>query len=522
MTQKISPQNSNDVARDSVNKSMVKSQSQKKGFLAVFYKHELLLCILGLFLVSLSLRLLQLSHINQFGDDHGRDALYVWQHIQNGQPFVLGPKASVGNFYVLPLYYYLMAIPMWLSHGWPTSVSIMIVLVESCTPVLLFLLGRRHWSQRAGLVMGWAYALSPFGVIFSAFAWNPNMIPFFSTLMLLSVFEILRNRSRAAVVMAVVSAVMAFQLHYQAFILFFFLGPFMCWSLLRHRDPRKWWLLGIGGGLITLVPMLFDLNMTLTNLEHIWLFFRQDHSQFYQRMRLVPFLTTFIPQLFETVLGVSTPYLLLGRGLFLGSAIHLSHRTWQWYRSGFSLYKSDVLLLAFALSSLVGVRLYKGDKLEYYLLFCIFLPVIFLGSMAHRYITSGRTRLIAALLMTGLTISALWHQPRLRIPPAHDYQILSHLIGAIEARTGQESKKVVDVPYRFYRDSLRYIWLRDKGLDPFTVSAAPWHIYICQPQDECDTNQSILRQEGAAGYTNSQRLDFTEEGKVFQVVLFHQ
>ncbi len=497
-----------------------------------FRKYKVPVLITLLFLLSLGLRLLQLNHINQFGDDHGRDALYVWDHIQTGTPFVLGPKASVGDFYVMPFYYYLMAIPFWLSNGWPTSASLMIVLVESFTPVILFLIGFRHWSIRSGIAMGILYAVSPFAITFSVFAWNPNMIPFFSSLMFLAVCELIKTKSKVWPTVAIVAAMLAFQLHYQAFILFFFLGPVVIWSFVRQPTSRKWWLVAILAGASTLLPLLFDLTVTLNNFTNIWHFFREDHSQFYQRTRLLPFFTTSLPSLFETFIGVSSPSIALGRLLLGFSLLHLTLRVLEAAKSGFTRYTSDLILLGFFLSSLVGMRIYRGDKHEFYLLFCVYLPVCLLSSLLNRLGTNWKATVAQVVTITLVSVLATSHQPLFTASPQHDYQILSTLIHKIESEAGGESYTVVDVPYKFYRDSLKYIWPREVNKNPFdqfstsqdpnldisSSSIAPVRrIYICKQGDNCLEDHKIIDLEEKLGFRQMSKLEFSQEGRSFEV-----
>ena len=130
-----------------------------------------------LYVFSFSLRFYKFSNGMPFGDDHARDATVIMEHIQAKKPFVLGPKTSVGEFYVHPLYYYVMSVPLMLTQGNPFSMSFLIVLIESFTPVLLFIFVYRFWNLRSAQIAGVLYAISPFAIIFGSHAWSPNLVP---------------------------------------------------------------------------------------------------------------------------------------------------------------------------------------------------------------------------------------------------------------------------------------------------------------------------------------------------------
>ncbi|MBI1982345.1 MAG: hypothetical protein HYS68_02065, partial [Candidatus Levybacteria bacterium] len=69
--------------------------------------------VLGILLVAAFLRLYKISDYMTFLGDEGRDALVVYG-ILHGKFTLLGPTASVGGFFLGPIYYYFMAPFLWL------------------------------------------------------------------------------------------------------------------------------------------------------------------------------------------------------------------------------------------------------------------------------------------------------------------------------------------------------------------------------------------------------------------------
>src|SRR4030067_1802798 len=75
-------------------------------------------------LVSAFLRLYRIGDYMTFLGDEGRDALIVY-NILHGKLTLLGPTASVGGFFLGPIYYYFMAVFTLLFNYNPIGPSVM-------------------------------------------------------------------------------------------------------------------------------------------------------------------------------------------------------------------------------------------------------------------------------------------------------------------------------------------------------------------------------------------------------------
>ncbi len=98
------------------------------------------------------------THIS-FGQDIARDAWLIEQRINQKNLIVdYGPKASVGNFYLPPLYYQLHVLFSLVTNNNPLTMKWVITFVEALSPVLLFLIRfllpplpyPRTWQQNQG------------------------------------------------------------------------------------------------------------------------------------------------------------------------------------------------------------------------------------------------------------------------------------------------------------------------------------------------------------------------------------
>ncbi|HKY74034.1 MAG TPA: glycosyltransferase family 39 protein [Patescibacteria group bacterium] len=500
---------------------------------ALFRQKPWILFAIFLYLFSFWLRWWKLQHISPFGDDMARDAFVVLQHIGERTPFVLGPKASVGNFYVQPIYYYLMAIPMFLSGGNPESASMMIVVLESLTPVLLYLIGRRYWKESAGQVMGVLYAISPFAITFGSYAWSPNLIPLTSTLMLFGVLEYVVRKNTKGLLVAITAAVLALQMHYQAFSLMLFMATVFGYIVLFRRKDMWWWLGGSVLGAATLLPLLFDVPLATQNFVNIYKFFTQEHAQYFQTTRTFPFFWNNIPRFFELVYGFMSDGYRVGRIIYLVGFTFLGVQT-LWRMMKMRSLTADAVFLWFALVSFISLRLYKGDKLDYYLLFMTMLPVMLLGVVYAAVDRFKVGRWMFGALFVWLAVTAWFQFPAKVHEPQHDYEKLRKFVRVLDAEIGADYA-VVEIPYTFFKDPLRFAFLSEGGssrLDESGASKKP-HVYICSVEQFCEdgaylqkenehpeTLLGIEQKEHALGRKKVKSFLFAEEQLRLEVVVY--
>src|SRR3989344_1677571 len=109
-------------------------------------KFLLLFFILG---VAAYLRIWHISDYMTFLGDEGRDMLVVKRMIVDGKWTLLGPTASVGGFFMGPIYYYFMLPFLWLWRLDPTGPAVMVALFGIATVYLVFRAGRDFFGTIA-------------------------------------------------------------------------------------------------------------------------------------------------------------------------------------------------------------------------------------------------------------------------------------------------------------------------------------------------------------------------------------
>ncbi len=149
-----------------------------------------IIALIVILLGAAFLRLYRVSDYMTFLGDEGRDVLVV-KGILEGNLTLLGPRASAGDFFTGPVYYYMMTPFLWLSQYDPVGPAIMVGLFGVATVFLIYLVGKNLFNERAGLIAAALYAVSPLVLQYSRSSWNPNTLPFFSLLTMYVLYKAL-------------------------------------------------------------------------------------------------------------------------------------------------------------------------------------------------------------------------------------------------------------------------------------------------------------------------------------------
>jgi hypothetical protein len=357
------------------------------------HRQLLLACFILLFVSLITRFAFSATHVS-FHQDMARDALLMENALEEGSWLLgYGPKASVWNFYLPPFYFQLHLLLTALSDNNPLVMMWAITLVESFTPILIFLILRFITNSKNALLAATIYLFSATVVSLGTRAWNPNMIPFFTALLVYGILQLTIHTKRWGAYVASFALLIGFQLHYQVALIL----PFACIGLLYAwykktislKDIALLFLLSIAT-LSTYLHAEFTNNWQ--NTRSIFEYFSLEHSRYYDQVSKPDFVLKFLPGFIERVLfGIHTNYW-LGRVLLLAGLVSLTL---------LSRKKLAVrVLLLFILTTFVMLRVYKGDKTDYYLSTFFMLPALLLAATIHyqRLVGMAFAVLIAGLL----------------------------------------------------------------------------------------------------------------------------
>lgn len=239
------------------------------------------LLIFLIILLALGLRIFRIADYLTFLGDEGRDVRIVRDLITKGNLVFIGPQTSIGNMYLGPLYYYMMAPALFLSKLSPVGPAVMNALLGTLTVFLTYFLGRCWLGKIPGLIAALLFALSPVAIIYSRSSWNPNPMPLFALLCMWGIYEVWQNKKFAWLPFIGISFAFALQMHYLGLLL----GPalFIFWlatffrikedSIQKSRFIKKTFI-AIGLFLLLMSPLvLFDIKHDGLNYKAFKAFF---------------------------------------------------------------------------------------------------------------------------------------------------------------------------------------------------------------------------------------------------------
>lgn len=178
-----------------------------------------LIGLVAILLIASWFRLYRVRDYLVFLGDEGRDAL-VWKRMIVDHRFtLLGPTASVGGFYLGPIYYYLTLPFAWAWGLDPVGPAYFVAILGIATVYLVYLFGKRYLNPTIGLTAAFLYSFAPLIVRYSRSSWNPNPLPFFTLAGLMLLYEGTRQKKLLLSFLAGISLGITWQLHYLALIL---------------------------------------------------------------------------------------------------------------------------------------------------------------------------------------------------------------------------------------------------------------------------------------------------------------
>ncbi len=123
-----------------------------------------------LFILFLSAYLLRTYLLQQnlfFGPEQGIDFLTMKDIVVNHKLTLIGAKTDVTGIYHGPIYYYVSAIPFFISHGDPLFIAKFLIIINCLTVFFLYLLGKELFSKRVGIFSALFFVISFNAIVYS-------------------------------------------------------------------------------------------------------------------------------------------------------------------------------------------------------------------------------------------------------------------------------------------------------------------------------------------------------------------
>lgn len=310
--------------------------------------------------------------------DEGRDMIIMRNiFVKHDLPF-LGPTASVGGFYLGPIYYW-MAAPFLLLSGFdPAGPSYMVAILGVFTVLILFKFLKDEIGFWPSVLSSFLYATAPLVVRYSRSSWNPNPMPFFSLLLIYFIYKAIKKQNYVYYFGVGACFGIVIQLHYLSLIL----AP-MGLLIIIFNERFKRILLSIIlitiGSLVTFSPFLFfEIKNDFPNFKTILEFATRGSTIGYSGNILQSVAGT--ANLFLTWITKIEYSLYTQLYFWISSSIVLASLIYKWK-------SSQKLVLSIGLIYFLGgvffLKLYAGQLHDYYFGIIFPAPFIIFGLLTH-------------------------------------------------------------------------------------------------------------------------------------------
>lgn len=430
----------------------------------------------------------------EFLGDQGRDVSIIRDLFRHGNLFFIGPQTSIGNMYLGPWFYYLIAPSLLIANFNPIGPAIFIALINIATIYLIYLVAKKWFSQSVGLVSAFLFAVSPIVIKYSNFIWNPNIMPFFALAFIYFFFEGIFNKRYQNFIYAALSFIMCLNSHYLALALLPLPGIYWLIELIKFIKTKSKYLKPFLTGTflafvvftISFIPQfLFDIKHQGQNIKALFVFFTQRENSSGGTINLKIYKA--IPQL-PTIFNQVGTDLFSGRNLSAGWIISIIF-TILIILYLISSYKkhhiSKYFLVVFFwyLSGLISLALYKQHIYAHYFAFLFPAAFILIALLINRF------KFIGIPLFILITYFSLSNNP-FKYSPNHQMDTVQKITDSILEQSNSQNfnfallaKQNYDPPYVYFltqKDESKLVTLHQEITDQLFVVCEPFQI-DCNP-----------------------------------------
>lgn len=476
--------------------------------------------LLAILVVAAFCRLYRIGDYMTFLGDEGRDVIVVRRLLVEGHPPLIGPGTSIGNMYLGPFYYYMMAPALFLANFSPIGPAIQIAILGIITVWFVWFVGREWFGKTAGLIAAGLFAIAPTVIIYSRSSWNPNIMPFFALLSIYAVWRVWRQHEFGWLPVLGFSFAAAMQSHYLALLLVPTLGIFWLLTLRNLRFNGKW-KLETGNflqksliGLLIFVGMMsplffFDLRHNWQNTMAMYKFFtvRQETVSI-KPWTAIPKLPMVLDQIDTTVIGAKNLMTgLLTSIIIVGMAVWSG---WLYLKKKKTIYPLGNLAILFSWIGfgLIGFGLFKQNIYDHYFGFIFAVPFLLIGSFISIMFQSGKVaKWLGVALLIYLVAINLLNSP-LRKEPNRLLQRSIDVSKVIEQNSDGMPFNLAVIADTNYEAGYKYFLLKDnypvRDIDPqIPATITPQLFAVCEliPSNKCDPTHNPKAQISSFGWS---------------------
>lgn len=500
-----------------------------------FKSHKKEAVLIGIILMLASfLRLYNIAGYMTFLGDEGRDAIIVRRLLVDFDPILIGPGTSIGNMYLGPLYYYLIAPSLFFANYSPVGPSIFIAILGVATTGFIWWVGRSWFGIKAGVIAAFLYSISPTVIIYSRASWNPNIMPFFSLLCIWAIWQVWKKRNYIWLVIAAFSFAFVLQSHYLGLLLAPVLGTIWFLALIEARYLKnaslyiRYSMFSLFVFAFLMSPLLiFDLRHGFINFNAMKTFFTVRQTTVSARPwnaipQMWPLWQQFVTRIITGRVEVFGKWMALAlTGILL----------WLWGKEKQVKFhpkeKSAFFLIILWISAgLIGLGLYKQHIYDHYFGFLYPAPFLLLGGMLNQLIDNHKIRGIwlSGLAVIFISWANLTNIP-LKDPPNYQLKRTAKVAESIRKVAGEQPFNLAVIAERNYEDAYQYFLEKwNTGvidIDPLRAdeTIADQLFVVCEkPASECDPTHNPKAEVANFGWSEIEKTWQVDGVTVFKLI----
>lgn len=374
--------------------------------------------LLSILVVAAFFRLWRIDEYLPFMGDEGRDVRVVRRFLTDFDLMFVGPRTSIGDMYLGPLYYYLISPFLWIFNFSPVGPAVFVALLSTVTVGFVWLVAREWFGKVAAFTSAFLFAISPVVIGFARHSWNPNIMPFFSLLCIYSVWRVWKKHEWWWLLVLGISFAFVLQSHYLGLLLLPTIGIFWLITLYTRRkvlNLKRFFIFSFLGLLVFIGLMsplfIFDAKHEWRNLSAMEKFFTERQTTVSVRpWNAIPDIWPLWQEHVVTRLLAAKDKvwgLLLAIAVAFGTLASLSRSK---HRAPY------FLVVVWLILGLTGLGLYKQAIYDHYFGFMFTAPFILTGALLQQ-VWSSRLRFlviiaVAVLVWVNLQESSLKYPPQ--------------------------------------------------------------------------------------------------------------
>lgn len=450
-------------------------------------KIEYVLLIL-IILVAAFLRFYHIDGFMTFLGDEGRDVRIVRDLVTKGNLVFIGPQTSIGNMYLGPLYYYLIAPSLLLSGLNPIGPAMFNALIGVFTVYLVWRISKEWFGAKTALVSSILYAISPVAIIYSRSSWNPNPMPLFALISIYLVYHVWKNKRYNLLPWIGVSYAFVLQMHYLGLLLAPVIAFFLLLTYLPIRNITsskktlfRYCALGFLSFFLLMSPLL------LFDLKHQGMNFNAFKSFFTDRQTTVNLNPARSDRFLPTILNSVTDLVTARQNVY--PALISIFLLLSWIYFFFTSKTKEVfwVISVWLLIAYLGLGVYKQHVYVHYLGFIYPAIYILLGVIISNLI-NNKDRLLKFfgvaislyLVILNIKFSPTWEKPNHQLKTTE--KAVDFIISESKGQPfnfGLIAKQNYDESYRYFFENKNSKMVRGE------VEVTDQLFVICEDGDLC-------------------------------------